>query len=239
VANLMKFPPQMTPKRWFWSFMAAALLWCAIGTRWNWPWMRSLQNVAEWPVHRLLALPADLLGTVQRTIQAKVQGNGVDDANARLGLEDLRARVRSLENTVVTQQEQLREYQSMLIAMKQLETAGIAPTNVVAANVVAYEGSPGSSTLSLDKGTREGIALGMPVVFAADTTDLGLQGVTLLGKVEKVDGLGCTVRLLSDPGSKVRAQIVRPGANKAPIHATPPSPTSSTAWAATKWKCVT
>ena len=205
----MKYP-HMTPKRWFWSYMTAGLIWCGAGTRWDVAWMKSLQaNVIEQPVRALLIVSYVFTAT-QQMVYGAVRGTNVRDGNESLNDDALRGKVIELENSLAQERALNREYAGQLAAMNQLQLAGIAPDSVMQATVIGYQAGPGTSMLMLDKGRLRGVAKGAPVLFASVGDDDSLKGVTLLGRVDTVFELECRVQLLSDPGSRVRAQIVRP-----------------------------
>src|ERR1700722_14882118 len=79
--------------------------------------------------------------------------------------------------------------------LDQVPWGGSTPT--VTAQVTALSTSDFAATVQLDKGTRSGVAVGMPVV----------GGAGLVGQVIEVWSSGCTVRLVTDVDSSVGARF--------------------------------
>jgi rod shape-determining protein MreC len=88
--------------------------------------------------------------------------------------------------------EQLRE---------QLGFARTIPVRYVAGQVIARDPGSQFSTIMVNRGRRQGVRKGMPVVAFQG----GLQG--LVGKVQMVNLLSCAVQPITDPNSYVAARL--------------------------------
>jgi len=138
----------------------------------------------------------DALAPVQRAVDAvarpvgsflsgAVHGGDLEAQNAKL-----RREIGELQRqTLVTQS--TRNALRALQRLDQLPWVGDIPT--VTAQVTALSTSDFAATSDLDKGSRNGVAVGMPVV----------GGAGLVGQVIEVWSSGCTVRLITDVDSTV------------------------------------
>ena len=75
----------------------------------------------------------------------------------------------------------------------------------IAANVVGGDASPWRQSVVVDAGRREGVAVGMPAVWAGSA----------VGRVVAAGPFSARVRLLTDPASRVAARSSRSGARGA------------------------
>jgi rod shape-determining protein MreC len=88
-----------------------------------------------------------------------------------------------------------------LLAQNDIEWVGDIPT--VAARVVAGPASNFSRTIEIDKGSRDGFKVGMPVV----------NGAGLVGKLVQVTKDRSTVQLITDPDFAVGVRLVTDGSS--------------------------
>jgi hypothetical protein len=209
----MKFP-KMTPKRWFWSAMAAGLAWSASGWRWGGgpgaatsgdrlAWMAAVQNGLSQPLETAAIPPSFLFTTAQATFQGALAPGAAGDVPGTS--EGVRQQVRDLQNENAQLKAMLVEANARLDAMKFLHALRIEPDDVLPATVIGFQAGPGSALLHVDKGALHGVKAGDVVVAP-------LEQVHLLGRIEKSD-LGQVqsyVRLITDPTTRIQAQIVRP-----------------------------
>lgn len=112
--------------------------------------------------------------------------------------EELEARIAELEGEIAEQEnaEELIPRLEELLDTADIEWVGDIPTTL--AQVVQQPANAFAHTLTIDKGSDDGIAVGMPVV-----TPAGLAGTVI-----DVDGGRSTIRLLSDPEFRVGVRLV-------------------------------
>lgn len=136
-----------------------------------------------------------VLTTVFRPVAAFLSDagslNDLQDENAKLRLdnEELRNKVTTLQQGA----EQVEELQKALGV-----TQNVASGTKLAASVVHRDSSPFTDVISIDRGSGDGIKVGMVV--------LSSQG-SLLGTVTTVTSGAAFVRLITDTKSKVASQI--------------------------------
>lgn len=106
-----------------------------------------------------------------------------------------------LKTEIVSLQEEnalLKQYKLENNILKQeLDYRGTAPFKLVPADVIAKDPTAYNQSVTIDAGSSSGVALGDAVVA---------QGV-LIGKVSSVDTYTSKVLLVTDPSSKIDAQI--------------------------------
>jgi rod shape-determining protein MreC len=127
----------------------------------------------------------DVARPVGSFLSGAVHGGDLETQNAKL-----RREIGALQRQALMSQaarNSLRE----LERLDQLPWVGSVPT--VTAQVTALSSSDFAATIQLDKGSKGGVAVGMPVV----------GGAGLVGQVIEVWSSGCTVRLVTDVDSSV------------------------------------
>lgn len=117
----------------------------------------------------------------------------LEDENARL--REQLAEERGAETRFQETEAELEE----LLELNELGWIGDVPT--VTARVVSAPVSNFEQTIELNRGSRDGIAVNMPVV----------TGAGLVGRVVDVSSRRAVVRLITDPASAVGVRIVRSG----------------------------
>jgi cell shape-determining protein MreC len=199
---------RMTPKRWFWSILAASLLWSVLGHRWKSPdpinqptALRRVQDgVARLP--SVLLVPAEwcfkLLEGAAITAIERVSSPPTSAATR----EELEDQIRGLQAQVMQFQGLLAQANEQLGALQHLP-AGVTPQDVLEATFISQQPGPGAAVIKLDKGSMDGVKVGMAVIAP-------LQQATILGRVYAVGQKDCQVRLLTDQQMVVKADIVRP-----------------------------
>lgn len=151
--------------------------------------------------------PAESLGRVPLTFLEDILGNlsgSLESTTDDLAeIRSLRTRNRELEEALADYQSELAELREIrsdydrLIALLNYTTQTPADFRYVTADVIGRDTAGVVRTIHLDKGTRDGVATGDPVV-----TDLGL-----VGRVVEVSATGCEVLLITDSNSAVNARI--------------------------------
>jgi len=151
---------------------------------------RDTVSVLTYPVLWLARLPADAAGAVGEWWSSRRDlEHRYEDEHARL----LSTRARLLRLEALEQENQrLREL---------LGAAPRAAEQVTIAELVDVSLDPFTQTIQVNKGQRQGISVGQPVVDA--------RGV--LGQVTRVTWLNSTVTLLTDPASAIPVQVLRNG----------------------------
>jgi len=120
-----------------------------------------------------------------------------DDLEAQNAL--LRAKIAELQNSVLEVGEIERERKSLLAllgARDRVAQVGRRTARVIDAPISNYQ-----RTLELDKGSRDGIAVGMPVE----------TGAGVIGRISNVSITRSQVELLTDPNFDVGVRMVRSG----------------------------
>jgi rod shape-determining protein MreC len=126
----------------------------------------------------------DLFGWFGDTLHAKGQRN------------ELRKQIDRLRPELVAAQAEKRTYQQ-LISLYHLNQLGLSSYHPVAATVVGKSPNIWYSTVTIDKGTPDGVKVNDPVINA--------EG--LVGRVVAVEGDGAQVDLISDSTMGVSARI--------------------------------
>jgi len=135
----------------------------------------SVVNVVTRPVGNLFA--------------GAINYGSVNAENARL-----RATIGRLEQAA-TSKSYNRQQLAQLLALQHLSYLSSLPT--VTAQTTLIDVSNFAATIEINKGTHEGIAVGMPVVGAGG----------LVGKVESTTGTSSTVRLVTDGRTRIGAAL--------------------------------
>jgi rod shape-determining protein MreC len=116
---------------------------------------------------------------------------GTQQENQRLQAENEQLRLENAAmNEILLENERLRD----ALSFKHLQ-----PLASVMAQVIGKESSPSSNTITLNKGTDDGIDKGMAVIIAAG----------VVGKVQAALPGTAKVMLLTDPGSTIAVRVLR------------------------------
>jgi rod shape-determining protein MreC len=138
----------------------------------------------------------DTFSPIQRGVDALVRPVGSFLSGA-VHAGDLEAQNAKLRREIGELRRETLVTQSTRDSLRALERLDKLPwvggTPAVTAMVTALSPSDFAATVQLDKGSRSGVAAGMPVV----------GGAGLVGQVIEVWSSGCTVRLVTDIGSSV------------------------------------
>jgi rod shape-determining protein MreC len=107
----------------------------------------------------------------------------------------LRARIADLQGQKVTDANAAKELADLL---KQLDIPWAGDLPKVAARVVAADISNFSHSIDIDKGSKAGIQVGMPVV----------SGAGLVGRISQVTSDRSTIQLITDPDFRVGVRVL-------------------------------
>ncbi len=220
-------PPRISPRRIFWSALAAACVWSFVGGRTASPASRggdvsALQRTQDFfggAVTTMLTPATFMLSGIQH-IGAQAVDRITAHHDATESIDTLHQTVAQLYEEIDQRDRQIRLDQELFTATKSMAPQGLRADELLVAGVTAYQSGPGASLITLDKGTGDGVARGM-VVTACTTTPIvdpatkrtTTQGVvpqaSILGFIQTASAKISTVRLLTDPRMKIQAKIVR------------------------------
>ncbi|MCS6920273.1 MAG: rod shape-determining protein MreC [Fimbriimonadales bacterium] len=181
-------------KRRRWAWLALAALGLMLGVYHN-------HRVHQGETNPLTALIRGLLLPLQRGAQSATDGAGQMLATLTQAREALREYDHlALENARLKQElEQLRAVQAENESLRRmLNLRPQLPNEWIGCRVVAAYPQPGQQTLIIDRGARDGVLAGAPVV-----TGEGLAGV-----VERADRDSAIVRMLIAPRMAVSAKVL-------------------------------
>lgn len=149
------------------------------------------------PIEGLVAAPLNALTGVFQRVAVSVSG-GVLDLSEIQSLQvrnaELEEALARLQAEVVDLREVASDYQRLASLVNYAGT--LANQQVLAADVIGYEQTP-LRTITINRGTRDGLRAGMPVI-----TDQGL-----VGRIIEVQANGSRVLLVSDPTSSISARL--------------------------------
>ncbi|GIL12861.1 MAG: cell shape-determining protein MreC [Chloroflexota bacterium] len=150
------------------------------------------------PVEGIAAAPLNFVAGVFNRLGLGL-GQGLEDWSE---IESLRQRNADLEEALAQFQSELVELREIASDYRRLadllEYTTIAQNQrVVAADVIGLDQNPQLRTIVINKGTRDGVALGMPVVTR--------QG--LVGRVQDVSANAARVLLVTDPSSAISGRL--------------------------------
>ena len=150
------------------------------------------------PVESVVAIPLNLVQGVVNDVVTSITNTISDFANIR----DLQERNRDLERSLARLQAELVELREVEHDYARISallnyTSNTANREYVTADVIGLDTSGYMRTMHINRGARDGVAVGMPVL-----TELGL-----VGRVTKVRATFSEVMLINDPNSNVNARL--------------------------------
>ena len=150
------------------------------------------------PIEDLLATPLNAVSGVFNRITLTVN----DNVSRFSDVQTLQKRIGDLETALALYQSELVElreinsdYQRLADLLKY--TTSATNQEFVTANVIGVDESGVLRTITVDRGTRDGIAVGMPVV----------TGQGLVGRVIQVSANAARIMLVIEPSSAVSARL--------------------------------
>ncbi|MAE61913.1 MAG: hypothetical protein CMJ49_11225 [Planctomycetaceae bacterium] len=119
-----------------------------------------------------------------------------ESSEADMALID--ARLREQDNIIANQIGRIQELEDELHELRgQKQRLGGDSYNLARANVIGQSTDPVSTTLKLDKGSRDGLAVGQPVLYRA----------SVVGRIIDVQSRVSTFELITRPGRVISAVI--------------------------------
>lgn len=140
----------------------------------------------------------DVVHPIGSFLAGAVHAGSIEQQNAKLRAENARLRRQSL--AAGAQAGTLHTLQQLESLPWAAAVPSLSSIRTVAAEVVALNSSDFADTVQLDVGRNLGVDVGMPVV----------AGNGLVGRVIDAWSSGCTVRLVTDPGSSVGVRYGQP-----------------------------
>lgn len=150
------------------------------------------------PAESILSVPLNAVSGVFTNLSISLN-NVAEDLNDFGRLND---RIAELEEQLARQQVELIQLREVASDYNRLTgllsyTSNIDNQDFVTADVIAVDQSSIARSIIINRGTRDGIAVGMPV-----TTDLGL-----VGRIIRVSSNASQVQLINDENSAVSARL--------------------------------
>ncbi|PJF42144.1 MAG: rod shape-determining protein MreC [Phototrophicales bacterium] len=151
------------------------------------------------PVENVARIPLTFLQNIFGEISTTINSTSAELAEVR----SLRQRNQELEEALaafqaeVAESREIRNDYERLAALVNYVTFTRDDWQFVAADVIGRDSSPTVRVIHLNKGTRDGVEIGDPVV-----TDQGL-----VGRVTQVSATGCEVLLITDQTSAVEVRL--------------------------------
>lgn len=150
------------------------------------------------PVEDLLAVPLQAVSGIFNRFALAIN----DNLSRFSDIQTLQTRIADLETALALYQKELVELREINSDYQRLSdllqyTASVRNQEFVTANVIGVDESGFLRTITVDHGTRDGVAVGMPVV----------TGEGLVGRVIRVSANAARVMLVTEPSSAVSARL--------------------------------
>jgi rod shape-determining protein MreC len=149
------------------------------------------------PVEGVLSVPLNALSGALNRAALSLSGSVVDLAeyqSLQQRNQELEAALSGFQAELVELREIASDYQRLAALLNYTNTT--QGQEFVTADVIAYDPEP-PRTITINRGTRDGLAVGMPVV-----TELGL-----VGRITEVQANAARVILVNDPSSSVSGRM--------------------------------
>jgi len=175
----------------------------------------SFREAESGPVHAIQEAGAGMLSPLQ-SWGAKIAEPFQDGYqwlktlwSAHQRAERLEAELQELQGETIKLEEQAEENQRLRALLDLHPDQGIYPegTDFTSARVIGKSPTRWQAWVQIDKGTADGIRVGLPVVGATPVAGESLAGKGLVGKVVSVTEHTAQVQLITDAGSSVSAKI--------------------------------
>lgn len=150
------------------------------------------------PVEDLLSVPLNAVSGVFNRVALAIN----DNLSRFSDIQTLQSRIADLETALALYQSELVELREVNSDYQRLSdllryTTSVRNQETVTGNVIAVDESGFLRTITVDRGTRDGVAIGMPVV----------TGQGLVGRVIRVSATASRVMLVTEPSSAVSARL--------------------------------
>lgn len=150
------------------------------------------------PTEGVLAAPLNFLSAIFNRVAVTLSNTLTDLAQ----IQELRERNAELEETLARFQSELVELRELASDYQRLAdlleyTTSVENQEFLSANVISIDQLGFLRTVVIDRGTRDGVARGMPV--------LTREG--LVGRVTEVSANAARVQLITDPSSAISARL--------------------------------
>jgi len=198
--------PRISAKAWFWSLTIALFLWAYVGTRTipangtSPSMMQSAQGIVGTPVQILTVPGTWIVSWLQRSVVwvfHSISATHVENET----VETLEAKNKKLQDDLLVLNAQIDILNEKIRSMSGQKAHGLSPRDLVRANIIGHNPGAGAGTMTIDKGTADGVRAGYPVIAGENH---------IVGRVSVANPKTSTVRLITDPGSHVKATIVHP-----------------------------
>jgi rod shape-determining protein MreC len=150
------------------------------------------------PVEDVLSAPLNTVSGVFNRVALAVS----DNVNRFSDVQTLQRRIADLEAALALYQSELVELREINSDYERLADlleyrTGARGQETISADVIGVDAGSGLRTIAINRGTRDGIAVGMPVV----------TGQGLVGRVIQVSANASRVMLVTEPSSSVSARL--------------------------------
>lgn len=150
------------------------------------------------PVETLVGVPLSILQQILNGLTGQISSA----VNTLSDLQNLRARNEALERALINFQQELVELREIRADYERLQrllnyVGTRRDWQYLAASVIGRDTTGLLRTIIIDRGTRDGLQVGMPVV-----TELGL-----VGRILRVGATNAQIQLVTDPNSYVNARL--------------------------------
>jgi rod shape-determining protein MreC len=150
------------------------------------------------PVEDVLSAPLNTVSGVFNRVALAVS----DNVNRFSDVQTLQRRIADLEAALALYQSELVELREINSDYERLADlleyrTGARGQETISADVIGVDAGSGLRTIAINRGTRDGIAVGMPVV----------TGQGLVGRVIQVSANASRIMLVTEPSSSVSARL--------------------------------
>jgi cell shape-determining protein MreC len=192
--------PRLSARGWFWALTLAAFIWAYAGTRTPAKgFMLGVQGFFGYPIV-MLTTPGSWVATMSQGVVSKTFKSIGSSRYETRTVAALEEENKKLQDHLAIKDGQISELIEEMKKYKMRASSGIPPENLRVAYITGRSPGAGANTITIDKGTMDGVAAGMPVIAGENH---------ILGRVSVAGPKNATVRLITDNGYMVRGMIAR------------------------------